>query len=302
MRIAIFYRHFPVAMGQYIKWGLEEAGHEVYSCGPYSNGKIPWGDQFYYPEYKFPPDLITPDTKEVPIKDVLKSIRKDGFEPKIIIQAADNYFLPGKADIKNILIGTDPHAVDYEPYIQDVDYYVCMQKHYIPKKMKNAVWMPYAYDKNIHQYKPDRIKYDVVFCGLQYPQRVEVLKKIADKGWRVFNKLGVIYEEYTKVYNQGLIAFNYSSKQDLPARFWEGLAMKRCVLTNRVPDLNEFNFEEGIDYLGFDSIEEAVEKADFYLKKPELLFKIASNGYKRVRHRWKNTWSSRVRKMLKEIK
>jgi len=288
-------------MGRYIHWALQEAGHEVYSAGPYSEGRIPWGPQYYYPQYKFPPDLATPEAKELPIDDVLKSAKKDGFKPELVIQAADVCFLSGKAKVKNILIGTDPHCVDYEPYLKDVDAYVCMQKYYMTgkrRRLKKELWMPYGYDRNIHKYQALPIKYDVVFSGLQYPQRVETLRKIAEKGWRVYNNLGDIYEDYVKVYNEGLIAFNWSSKNDLPARFWEGLAMKRCVLTNRVPDLAEFSFEEGVDYLGFGSMEEAVEKADYYLKHPEYLWKIASNGYKKVKpHHWLN----RVRKMLKVV-
>ena len=299
MKIAIFYRHFPVAMGRYIHWGLEDAGHEVFSVGPYSRGKIPWAESLYYPQYKFPPDLELPDNQILPMSHVLKGIRKQGFKPDMIIQEADLYFLEGKADIPNILLGTDPHVVNYEPHLTNVDYYFSLQKNYMGEG-KNRGWMPYGYDRNIHVYQPQQtIKYNVVFCGLQYTHRKDALRAISDRGYKVFCGLGYVYDDYVSLYNQGMIAFNWSSKDDLPARFWEGLAMKRCVLTNRVPDLKEFDLEEGVDYLGFSTKGEAVEKADFYLKRPELLFKIADNGYKKVKP---HHWTNRVKKMLQEVK
>ncbi len=303
MNILIFYRHFPVAMGQYIKWALQELGHNVFSVGPYSNGKIPWGEQYYFPQYRFPPDLEIPDMPVYPLADVLDKARQKGFIPEMIFQASDNTYLAGKALVKNIIVGTDPHCVDYKPALKDTNYYICMQKVYmLPEKRGfKQYWMPYGYDKNIHKYqKETEIKYDVVFCGLQYPQRIETLKLISQKGWRVYNGLGLIYEEYVDLYNQGMIAFNWSSQQDLPARFWEGMAMRRAVLTNRVPDLAEFDLEEGVDYLGFSSMEEAVEKADFYLKRPKLLFKIGTNAWCKARFQ-KHHWAARLKKLIDRL-
>ncbi len=299
MKILIFYRHFPVAIGRYIHWGLENLGHEVFSVGPYSGTKIPWGPQYDFPAYDFPPDLASPDIKAVPVKDVLKHVKEQGFEPELLIQASDTSYLEGKAPIKNILIGTDPHSIDYNPHIKNVDNFVSMQKYYLREYPQGSLWMPYGYDEHIHKYLPtETLKHDVVFIGLQYEQRTQALQAISDKGWDVFSTLGIIYDEYNKLYNEGMIAFNWSSKKDLPARFWEGLAMKRCVLTNLVPDLIEFDFEEGVDYVGFDTQEEAVSKADFYLERKELLFKIANNGYNKVKP---HTWTNRVKQLLKEI-
>jgi len=296
MKVLIFYRHFPVAMGRYYQWGLEEAGHEVYSVGPYSHGRIPWGVQFFYPDYKYPPDLELPDVPMYPIKDVLEKAK---FKPDLIIQAADTYSLIGKAPVPNILIGTDPHVVDYRPMLTNVDYYFSCQKCY-QYGLPNEGWLPYGYVGGLHRYLPDEtINYQVVFSGLQYEYRKDFLRAMTDKGYRVYNSLGDIYEDYVKIYNQGLLAFNWSSQNDLPARFWEGMAMKRCMLTNRVPDLKEFDFVEGVDYLGFSTLGEAVEKADYYLKYPKYLLKIASNGWWKVR---KHNYKNRVIAMIKELK
>lgn len=297
MRILIFYRHFPVAMGRYIHWGLEQAGHEVISCGPYSKGTIPWGDFEYPEEYWGPPTIELPDTPEWPVKDVFKTMKDHGIPPvDLLIQAADTYFLVGKAPVKNVLIGTDPHVIDYYPHLEHVDHYVSMQKSY---SKPGDLWMPYAHDPEIHQYLPGTpIQFDVVFCGLQYPHRIDALKQINDAGFSVFCGLGMIYDEYVLTYNRGLVAFNWSSKNDLPARFWEGLAMRRLVLTNRVGDLGEIDLKEDRDYLAFGDVNEAIDKLKIIINRPNLLGEIAKNGYVRSRE---HTYANRVKKLLKEI-
>lgn len=290
MKILLHYRHFPVAMGRYIHWALQELGHEVTSCGYYSAGKIPWGEEYYYPEHKYPPDIRLPDVETYPIKSI------EG-KYDVVIQAGDTHWLEGDPGIKNVIIATDPHVIDYKPRLKHATHFFCMQNHYL-KNYRVGEFLPYAYDHNIHIYMPDEpINYDVVLSGLQYPNRVEFMKTMASKGYRVFNALGRIYDEYATVYNQGKIAFNWSSQQDLPARFWEGLAMRRLVLTNRVPDLQEFpDLVEDRDYVAYSTMDEAVEKAEFYLKHDDKRDKIAAAGYKHVQP---HTWVNRMKYMMR---
>lgn len=299
MNILIFYKHYPVAMGRYIHWGFESAGHKVFSVGHFTDGKIPWGDGMDFPEYKFPPDMDLPNVNRMSAPEILDEVRREGFSPDVLIQAADDFWLEGKVDIPNIVIGTDPHVIDYKRAIRDADRFVSMQHFYMDKYPSDSVWMPYGYVDWLHKRKWfKKLEYHVVFSGLQYENRVKTLRGISNLGWRVYCGLGDVYDEYVNLYNQGMIAFNWSSKNDLPARFWEGLAMKRCVLTNRVPDLALLPFEEGVDYLAFSDIDEAVEKADYYLKRQDLLFKIADNGHKKVK---KHSYTHRVKKLLEEL-
>lgn len=297
MRILIFYRHFPVAMGRYIHWGLEQAGHEVLSCGPYSKGTIPWGDFEYPKKHWYPPDIETPDMPELEVDALFETIKQAKLGKfDLLVSAADTYFLTGKAPIPHILIGTDPHVVDYRKHTDTKDAYVSMQKHY---SIEGDIWMPYGFDPTIHQYLPDApMTFDVCFIGLQYEHRKMALRAMTDAGYKVWSSLGHIYEEYVELYNRAPIAFNWSSKQDLPARFFEGLAMRRVVLTNRVPDLKEFKFIEDEDYLAFDDIEEAVDKVKIVMDKPHLLDKIARSGYAKVQN---HTYADRVKKMLEEV-
>ena len=298
LKIVLHFRHFPVAMGRFFHWALKDLGHQIFTVGSYlPGGKIPWGEQFAFPKYDWPPNLELPAQERYPISEVLKKVP---FKPDLIIQAADVEWLEGKAPCPNVIIATDPHCIDYHPRLENADYFFCMQKCYMAGyDFPKSFWLPYAYLPTIHKFMDlGPPLWDVVFIGLQYPQRVETLQRITDKGWLVFNSLGYIYKDYVDTYSRGQIAFNWSSQNDLPARFWEGLAMKRVVLTNRVPDLAEFDFEEGVDYLAFSDQDEAVAKADYYLRQPELLLKIAENGYKKVK---KHTYQARCKEMLKKI-
>lgn len=292
MKILIHGRHFPVAMFRFFDWAFRDLGHEVFSIGPYSAGRIPWGD-FYFPEHTFPPNLTTIEAS-LPIDEVLKHIP---FKPDMIFQAADTIYLTGKSPVLNVILATDPHAIDYTDRLKYADLALFMQKCYMPD---GAYHIPYAYDDNIHHFLPGTKEvYDVVLSGLQYAHRVEAVNKMREKGLNVLNTLGLIYEDYVHAYNQGKIAFSYSSKNDLPARFWEGLAMKRMVLQSRVPDLEEIDFKDGVDYVGFSSIEEAVEKAVYYSKHDSERIKIAENGYLKVKP---HTYKQRCKTILKLVK
>lgn len=291
----INYRHFPVAMGRYIHWALENLGHTVFSVGEYSGGYIPWGKQYYYPEYKMPPNLAIPATERYPLSSVLSAIE---FKPDLIIQAGDVSFLEGKSPVPNIIIATDPHAVDYTPRLVHADRFVLMQETYRSKYPK-ADWMPYGYDADIHRWLRKYPVYDVVFCGLQYQHRIETLDRLKSLGYSVSYGLGLIYDDYVNKYNDGKIAFNWSSKDDLPARFWEGLAMHNLVVTNRVPDLKLFpDLKEDRDYVAFSTQDEAVSKIEYYLKNEDKAAKIAASGYKKVQP---HTYTNRVKKLLKEL-
>lgn len=272
MKALIFYRHFPVAMGRYIHWALQNIGYEVLSVGEYSGGKIPWGDQYYYPRYMLPPNIQTPPGN-VSYEAVKAAAKKLGFVPDIVVQCADTVHMVGKTEGPNILIGTDPHAVDYSEAKMYADVYISMQEFY----RGSGLWMPYGYDADMISYKTPRDSAMVVFCGLQYEHRISALKRM-ERIMPVSSKLGLIYEDYVDEYQRGQVAFNWSSKNDLPARFWEGLAMGNIVLTNRVPDLEKLDCHEWEHYIAYDHEDELIEKLEWIRDNQARAKKIGSRG------------------------
>lgn len=289
MKILMNFRAFPIAMGRWFEFAFKDLGHKVIVAGPSMGDQVPWPGEHHYPQYNFQPDILLPDWEKYPLQAVLDKLT---VQPDLVIQAGDTCWLEGKAPdgIKNVILATDPHCIDYHPRLKDADHFFCMQRHYMMENyqdFKNKTWIPYAYYPPVHkELKGTLVTNDIVFCGLPYEKRTQYLTAAAEKGWKVFNKLGPLYKEYAEAYNSGIIAFNCSSLLDVPARFWEGLAMGNLVLTNIVPELQIIGEKFGIKpfehYVPYSSIEDALEKTEHYLKHPEEASKIARAGRKKV--------------------
>ena len=295
----MYFRHFPVAMGHYLKWALEKNGHRVFSVGEFTGDKIPWGEQYRYPQYTFPPNIVV-ETYQNDLGAVVHQAEEMGFKPDLIIQMGDIRWLQGDVGIPQVIIATDPHAIDYREAVRQAALYVTMQKCYeYPEFLDKTLWMPYGYDPDIHYPEERENKYDIVFCGLMYDHREKFLNAMHQRGYRVFGKLGVVYDEYRERYAEGKMAFNWSSKEDLPARFWEALAMKKPLLTNITPDMKILEgLEEGKHYIGFDGLEDAIKKARYYLGHPEKLKEIAEAGHEWVKP---HTWNARAELLIEQL-
>jgi spore maturation protein CgeB len=88
---------------------------------------------------------------------------------------------------------------------------------------------------------------------------------------------------------------HWSSLQDLAARVFEIMGMGLCPVINRVPDLTPI-FEENVHYLGFSSLEEAIDKFEMAAKDGELrrrMGRMASDQVHLV-----STWDVRIAQLL----
>lgn len=303
MKILLHYRHFPMALGRYFDWALKDLGHQVFTVGCYNGGKIPWGPEFDFPDYDSPPDLEIPEMGSFPIETV---INRMPWYPEMVLQAADTTYLSGKPLCPNVILATDPHSINYLSRLSDASHFACMQKYYMDRySFKNKFWVPYAYMPGIHKRIPRMEKiYDVVFIGLQYEHRVQALKEMERRGLKVFNTLGILFDEYNKTYNKGKIAFNWSSLEDLPARFWEGLAMGNCVLTNNQAELSSIEHIIPRDcYASFNEnrgIYGGVADKAVSLVSTDIWKEIADRGWKAVTT-GKNTYQDRCNLILEEV-
>ena len=68
------------------------------------------------------------------------------------------------------------------------------------------------------------------------------------------------------------------------------------MLSNYQPELAEY-FSDGQDVIMYESIEDALSKADYYLKHEEPRARIAQNGYQKVISHF--TYPDRITTMLK---
>lgn len=302
MKILISYKHYPICGGNYFKWAFEELGHEVYSVGYFSKDIVPWAGNPSFPNYVFPPDLAIPS--DVPFYPLDKVLEQMPWKPDLIFQVDAGFYLAGKAPegVVNAMFATDPHFLDYSAQHSFVDFFFNPQPTFF-KKYPKSILLPWAYDPNIHKVLPDedwQKKYDIVMIGAQYQNRIDALGKLAEKGFRIFSQNGIIYDECTKIYNQGRASFNWSSNDDVPMRIFEGMAYGNLVITNRMPQLREMHFKENIHYIAFDTVDELLEKCDYYLRQfPELGEQIAENGYLAVEE---YTYHERVLEALRIMK
>ena len=72
-----------------------------------------------------------------------------------------------------------------------------------------------------------------------------------------------------------------SIQSGIPLRSLDIMGAKGVLLSNYQPELAE-SFEDGKDAILYGSMEDAFDKADFYLKHEEIRQEIALNGYRRV--------------------
>ena len=303
-------RHYPMSIQMYFKRAMKRLGHTVYSVGTFSgeSGDIPWPGNPKFPQYVDKPDIILPDSSSYSLKAVLLS--NPNLKPDIVWSFDAGFRLIGSNPYgKTVLYGTDPHALDYRPYYKDYDYFFSAQKVNLPEL---AEWIPLAYDPEVHTcdnpINAESRPIDVCFIGVYgvpgdagnpYLHRLNGLMALNDAGLNVFMRTGLIFKECTDMYSQSKIAYNWSSSWDAAMRLWEGCAYGCCVVTNRIPYLDELGFIDGETCVIFETYEELISKTKQVLETGDWK-RIAENG-NRLITTYDNTYDARVETMLKSM-
>ncbi len=319
--ILMSYRHYSVSMPRYFRFALEKMGHKIWSVGHFEE-TIPWDkrskeDQIeYFRPYWDVPNLDVPDSPFYPAEIAVDTARSEGFEPDLILSGDAGFALEGanRMGIRNAIILTDMHALPshYEVSTLSYDIVIGMTHHYrkdyslLPGKIERPVFfVPYGFDSDRHYWEGTDFAnrpHDVcIISALLYNQRLHALASFEQAGLDVLWDSGLLYQQATAAYNQAVISFNWSSRLDLPARFWEGLATRNLVLTNRVPDLAQFpDLKEGVHYVAYgdpnidygdphtspDDLAKAVKEckdlALYYSDHRDEAWEIASAGFSQV--------------------
>jgi len=85
-------------------------------------------------------------------------------------------------------------------------------------------------------------------------------------------------------------------RSGIPLRALDIMGAGGALLSNYQPELAEY-FENEKDIILYESMEDAIEKADFYLKHDNLRKRIAQNGNKKIRREF--TYPQRIQAMFK---
>lgn len=109
------------------------------------------------------------------------------------------------------------------------------------------------------------------------------------------------WTEMPKVFRASKINLNFTIpniKSGIPLRVWDVLGSGGFLLTNYQAEIPLY-FEEGVDLVCFDGIEDLKEKVAYYLEHEEERRQIAENGYKKVKAL--HDYKTRLSEMLKIV-
>lgn len=116
-------------------------------------------------------------------------------------------------------------------------------------------------------------------------------------GWRQQEWKGHnVLDDVAKKFSQSRIVINEAIQDDLNMRVFEALACKRLLLTEDIKAVRD-HFEDGKHLVMFKTIEEAVEKAKYYLAHADERNAIAEAGYQEFLS--KHTYMHRAKELLK---
>lgn len=268
---------------------------ETYAVGPFFDDWIPWTYGKTLPrKYVKEPYLPLPRNTaqlNLPYQAVVNQMPKD-LDLFLTIDAG--WHFSNRPDAKVVaLIETDPHVLkgNYEVPKAYSDFTFSMQTPYMDA---GEHYLPYAYDPAIH-YPEEREKvYDACLIGLHYPQRDALVNELRKRGYKVYYDIGPSYDDYRELYCSSKVALSWSTLLDLPSRVWEAFGMGLPLVANHVPDMNTF-FVDGEHYLGFDTLQQAVEQAVYLIENPNEAKKIADAGHRKVNG---NSWDKRIQQVL----
>ena len=108
-----------------------------------------------------------------------------------------------------------------------------------------------------------------------------------------------LFEDAAQKYCESKIVFNIAMKEDANMRLFETMATGSFLLTDRIPTIEEL-FTDGKHLVLYDSLDDMVDKARYYLEHDSEREKIALAGYEEVIKN--HTIDKRVDVMMEEIK
>jgi hypothetical protein len=295
-RIALSMIYYPMCMGLWFRRALERRDDvELFTAGPYWGSLIPWGGGMHLPEkYVLPVDFPLPQGMNEPHWSIIKA--QLPWVPDLVLQIDAGFHFHDKPDCITATVATDPHCLLYDLPRSYSDKFFNLQGFY---SKPGDIVMGYAFDPTMIYPDPTvTVDTDCCLVGLHYDNRNEWIRRLRERGHSVIYELGPIFDEYRQLNCRASIGLNWSSLNDVCARVFEIMGMMRIPVINRVPDLEVLGFKDGEHYLGFSSMQEAVERVEWALSNPYDATRIAKNAYELVTK--EHTWDLRVTKILKD--
>jgi len=180
------------------------------------------------------------------------------------------------ANTESITIGQYTHIVPVQhPYVE-------IFKHKFPDAV--VEWMPYHHDGILHYPVQHEPTYDIIHLGKLYGLREKMLQAFSQAGLSVYcgNAWG---HKYRNLLAQARIGWHEAWCGEVGYRHFEIPAMGRMLLCDKLDEkykLGElYSDGEYVTYEGAteeQKIKDAVEKAKFFVSKPDLVEQVAALG------------------------
>jgi hypothetical protein len=299
---------YPLSMSRYFEDALKHNPNvDLKTTGVFTGSWIPWlGGMNLKEKYAKPVDLplpFRPDVGRVNYDFVKAQLPKDWTPDVVLCIDAGITWEHRPSDGYIVHIGTDPHVLNYSHQRGISDKFFSMQLCY---KEPSDIYLPYAYSPRVHYPEPmtdetgiEQPKTDdAVLIGMPYTHvpRAQWIDELRKHGVSVIAENGPVFDEYRELANRARIGLNWSSMNDLNARFFENPAFGLAPVNNRVPDAHLF-LDEGKDYIGFDNLNEAIEGVLYLKNNPDKAKEMARNAYNHIQGQ---TYDSRVNFLLRE--
>jgi len=242
--------------------------------------------------------------------DDLRRVLPDGWRPDVVFNISSNttFERPHVLHAPSALISVDTFQkiTDYEVG-RRYDLVFAAQRGFVDNfralGARHAVWCPLGANPALHALDDTEAAHDLSFVGLMeaavHAERkriVELLQARLD----IAVTTKAYGDDYTRALRQGRIIFNHSALSEVNMRVFEAMAMGRMLLTSRNArqhGLLEL-FDEGVHFAAYDSDEELLSQARYYLEHEDERERIAAAGRAAVLER--HTYGHRVEQMLAE--
>lgn len=177
------------------------------------------------------------------------------------------------------------------------DWVFCAQQKAVQDFIRDGIpanrcfWLPHAFDPLAYSRGFFDVKkndwnrgiyvakrYDVCFIGhMNDANRIDhvdrLFREFPNFYWGIKK-----FHEAAEVYNQSRIVFNVSARHELNMRVFEALGSGAFLLTDRMED-SETPFKDGVHYVMYDSLDDMVDKANYYLEHEDEREQIAEAGH-----------------------
>ncbi|MHC4322543.1 MAG: CgeB family protein, partial [Planctomycetota bacterium] len=184
---------------------------------------------------------------------------------------------------KSVYITSDTHlGYDYRlNKAKEFDHVFCNQIRAVEEFNKDGViaeFLPHAVEPQAYPNKPAAIKkFDIGFVGyVTFEKRALMLDRIF-KEFPNFWYGQRLFEECAEIYRKSRIIFNTAAVDDINMRCFEATATGSFLLTEYVPTIGEC-FEDGVHLVTYKDMDDAVDKARYYLEHEDEREKIAKAG------------------------